>query len=72
MWPLGDIEILVGRLGVPVDGSWNDVLKPTEARHEVKGVVRWTTAHPWLVLIAAVILSFALIVLLIALFAPSS
>jgi len=72
MWPLGDIEILVGRLGVPVDGSWNDVLKPNEARHEVKGVVRWTTAHPWLVLIAAVILSFALIVLLIALFAPSS
>ena len=72
MWPLGDMEILVGRLGVPVDGSWNDVLKPNDVRRQVKGVVRWTTAHPWSVLIAAVILTFALIVLLIALLAPSS
>ena len=72
MWPMGDIEILVGRLGVPVEGSWTEILKPAEVRRRVKGVVRWTTAHPWLVLISAVILGVVLVVLLIALLAPSS
>ncbi len=71
MWPLADMEILVGRLRVPVEGSWNEILNPMEVRRRVKGVVRWTTAHPWVVLISAVILSFVLIVLLIALLAPN-
>jgi hypothetical protein len=67
MWPIGDIEILVGRLGVPVEGSWNDVLKPKEVRRRVKGVVSWTSAHPWVVLIATVVLSLALVVVGISL-----
>jgi hypothetical protein len=71
MWPIADLEILAGRLGVPVDGSWSEVLKPKEARRRVKGVVRWTTAHPWMVLIMSVVLSVVLIVLLIALLSPS-
>ena len=71
MWPLADMEILVGRLGVPVEGSLNEILRPKQVRRRVKGVVRWTTVHPWLVLTSAVILSFVLIVLLIALLAPS-
>jgi hypothetical protein len=71
MWPLADMEILVGRLGVPVEGSWNEVLKPKEARRQVEGVVRWTTAHPWFVLISAVVLTFVLIILLIQLLSPN-
>jgi len=70
MWPMADMEILVGRLGVPVEGSWTEILRPKEVRREVKGVVRWTTAHPWLVLVAWVILSVALIIALIALLSP--
>ena len=70
MWPMAGMEILVGRLGVAVEGSWNEILKPTEVRREVKGVVRWTAAHPWMVLVASVILSVALIIALIALLSP--
>lgn len=70
MWPMADMEILVGRLGVPVNGSWSEILKPRQVRREVKGVVRWTTAHPWVVLIASVLLTSALIVALIALLSP--
>jgi len=62
MWPIGDIEILVGRLGVPVEGSWNEVLKPKEVRKRVRGVVSWTSAHPWVVLFATVVLSLAVVV----------
>jgi hypothetical protein len=71
-WPRDEMEVLVGRLGVPVEGSWNEVLKPKEVRRRVKGVVRWTTAHPWIVIIGAVMLSLALIVLLIALLSPTA
>jgi hypothetical protein len=67
MWPIGDIEILVGRLGVPVEGSWNEVLKPKQVRRKVKGVVSWTSAHPWLVLVATVVLGLAVVVVGISL-----
>lgn len=65
-WPMGDLEILVGRLGVPIDGSWDDVLKPRQVRKRVKGVSSWFEAHPWVSLVGVVVLTMVFAVVLIS------
>ena len=66
MWPIGDLELLVGRLGVPVEGSWDDVLKPKQVRRGIKGFSSWFEAHPWLSLIGLVLVTLVVAVVLIS------
>jgi hypothetical protein len=65
---MGDLEMLVGRLGVPVEGSWDDVLKPRQVRKRVKGVSSWFEAHPWVLLIGLVVVTMVVAVVLISVF----